>query len=356
MRAFLFLFGCLFCIELSGQAFYKSLSPRSDWSTNDPTHIISSTASASSGYSESNSSPSASGGENADFLNCTPSGSNAILTSPVISSIGKSNIRIGFGRRTTGGFTVPVTLEWFDGSSWNNLGDVTSGATWGSTFFDLPSTANNNAALQFRFSFTTTITTGCAAAANFRVDDFWVGANNKLPIQLADFTIAPLSHPTLLWTTLSELNNDYFSIAHSHDGISYQEIAKVNGQGTSDKQNDYTYTDLTPFHGMNYYRLSQVDLDGAINTYPIKSVLVPIKEIAVYPTLFSQKINLELPADIAKNWQWSISDLNGHTWTSRDFANTASKSIDLSLLPVGFYILKVKSDTQQKLFKLIKRE
>ncbi|MBK6391913.1 MAG: hypothetical protein IPF70_15285 [Saprospiraceae bacterium] len=84
-----------------------------------------------------------------------------------------------------------------------------------------------------------------------------------LSIQLSSFEIIASKNPVLRWTTVAEWNNDYFSVEHSQDGINYTEITKVNGQESSDKPTVYSYTDHTPYSGINYYRLRQVDIDGS---------------------------------------------------------------------------------------------
>ncbi|MBK9336803.1 MAG: hypothetical protein IPM98_09520 [Lewinellaceae bacterium] len=112
------------------------------------------------GYFSSPTSPEASGEENVIFQHCAPSGSTVTLTvSGVVSTVGRTGIRVGFGRRATNAWNRPVLFEWSsNGSSWNEISDdVSDGAstTWGSIYFDLPSSAENVANLRFRFSYIT---------------------------------------------------------------------------------------------------------------------------------------------------------------------------------------------------------
>ncbi|MEO5582627.1 MAG: hypothetical protein ABIR66_08035, partial [Saprospiraceae bacterium] len=224
MRSLILLFTISFSLVLHSQAIYQSSDPGSTWTSSNSSHIKSDGSTPSSGYSESNSSPKASGGNNAIFSDCTPPLSTHSLTSPSISTLGKSNIRIGFGQRHTATFNSAVILDWSsNGTSWNNISsnivsDATS--TWSVSFFDLTASANNLSALQFRFTYTTSssATSNCPVGGNFRIDDFWVGTNFKLPIQLASFTVTQTQYPILHWTTFSELNNDHFCIERSKDG------------------------------------------------------------------------------------------------------------------------------------------
>ena len=85
-----------------------------------------------------------------------------------------------------------------------------------------------------------------------------------LPVELTDFQANALAtHVDLQWATASELNNDHFLIERSPDGTAFSSIGSVAGAGTSIQQTDYAHADESPLHGMNYYRLKQVDINGA---------------------------------------------------------------------------------------------
>jgi Secretion system C-terminal sorting domain len=189
----------------------------------------------------------------------------------------------------------------------------------------------------------------------FSINSFSFNGLVNLPIQLSDFNITLNPNPSLQWITFSELNNDYFSIEHSRDGNHFTEIAKIDGQGTSDKQNDYTFTDLSPYQGLNYYQLKQIDLDGIATVFPMKSVLVSSKGIVVYPTLFQNSINIEVSESPSQNWLWNIIDLQGRKIQSGEIISSKLLySINTEKLLSGPYILQLKSGTFSSLNKLIK--
>lgn len=69
----------------------------------------------------------------------------------------------------------------------------------------------------------------------------------------------------LYWETASELNNEYFEVEKSRNGREYFVIEKIKSksiEGNSSSNLKYTVTDEEPFHGMQYYRLKQIDFDG----------------------------------------------------------------------------------------------
>ncbi|GEM_PF-5456315 len=90
------------------------------------------------------------------------------------------------------------------------------------------------------------------------------GINCFLPVELISFTgIVEGSSSLLEWQTLSESNNDYFTLERSSDGLAFERLETIAGQGNSVALTDYTFRDVSPERGINYYRLSQTDFDGS---------------------------------------------------------------------------------------------
>ncbi len=83
-----------------------------------------------------------------------------------------------------------------------------------------------------------------------------------LPVQWVRFEALglPGRQVQIDWTTGSEAGNDYFDIQHSTDGIHFSPIGKAASRGDN---SHYTFRHNTPASGPNYYRLKQVDTDGA---------------------------------------------------------------------------------------------
>jgi len=88
---------------------------------------------------------------------------------------------------------------------------------------------------------------------------------NPLPVELTDFTAFDNRDECsveLSWTTATETDNDFFQIEKSTTGFDYQPIGIVEAVGNSVTTNTYTFVDRTPSI-KNYYRLKQVDVNGA---------------------------------------------------------------------------------------------
>ena len=89
-------------------------------------------------------------------------------------------------------------------------------------------------------------------------------SNAVLPIELLFFNAARVSGGnSLYWSTASEINNDYFTVERSTDGVHFTNIAVVQGAGTSYAVLNYEILDADATAQMVYYRLKQTDADGS---------------------------------------------------------------------------------------------
>ncbi len=109
-----------------------------------------------------------------------------------------------------------------------------------------------------------------------------------LPIELLFFNGKPEKESIgLSWATATELNNDYFSIEKSTDGIRWTVLENIQGAGNSTMNLQYTFEDKTPEAGIQYYRLKQTDFDGTF-TYSVAIAInfegsTIANSIAIYP-------------------------------------------------------------------------
>lgn len=94
----------------------------------------------------------------------------------------------------------------------------------------------------------------------------WMGAYEAavvLPVELLSFTGKKVNASNeLKWSTLTEKNNDYFTIEKSQNGENFEVVGIVNGAGNSTNLNEYSLNDYNFRNGINYYRLKQTDFDG----------------------------------------------------------------------------------------------
>ncbi|HUX83908.1 MAG TPA: hypothetical protein VMV20_01655 [Chitinophagaceae bacterium] len=98
-------------------------------------------------------------------------------------------------------------------------------------------------------------------------------ASYVTPVNLVTFNATRLDSAAKLdWTTGSEHNNDHFDVERSGNASDFIKIGSVLGAGNSQEENDYTFLDLHPQPGVNFYRLRQVDFDGKATYSRVVSV------------------------------------------------------------------------------------
>lgn len=95
----------------------------------------------------------------------------------------------------------------------------------------------------------------------------------SLPIELLSFTAEKFQGKVKLdWSTITEINNDYFTIERSINGKVFIPITTVQGAGNTTLRQDYIAYDDSPLEGYNYYRLRQTDYDGKTEVFNIEVV------------------------------------------------------------------------------------
>jgi len=125
-----------------------------------------------------------------------------------------------------------------------------------------------------------------------------LSGNVALPVELSLFTgkLKNGDSVELSWETASELNNEGFQVEHSPDGATWDDIAFVEGHGTSAEAHSYKFTHNISKPGLNYYRLKQIDFDGSIDFS--KTILVENKApkhlINLYPNPTGKNFRIKI--------------------------------------------------------------
>ncbi|MCB0395216.1 MAG: T9SS type A sorting domain-containing protein [Flavobacteriales bacterium] len=89
-----------------------------------------------------------------------------------------------------------------------------------------------------------------------------------LPIKLLYFDAQLVNDSVQLnWKTATEINNHFFTVERSKDGINFEVLGKVEGAGNSSTMRSYAAVDAYPYEGLSYYRLKQTDYDGRTETF-----------------------------------------------------------------------------------------
>lgn len=178
-----------------------------------------------------------------------------------------------------------------------------------------------------------------------------------LPIVLANFEANVTSEGVKLdWTTLSEQNNDHFTIERSKDGEFFEVLSVIPGAGNASQPVSYSMIDPQPHSGISYYRLSQTDFDGQTvqhNTLAVSIIPESGMEMTTYPNPATDLIRLKVVSSAEKATA-ELLDLNGALVRKVEFAPGSEPSLEVSGLMRGMYLLRITdSDRNREVKKVI---
>lgn len=178
--------------------------------------------------------------------------------------------------------------------------------------------------------------------------------NGVLPVKFYDLSVKMLYNNAVInFSTLTEINNYFFEIERSIDGITFETISIIPGAGNSHDRLFYTWTDHSPINGYNYYRIKQTDFDGKSTFSNVISIFnsdnIDIFEIR--PTLVEDQLHIQTSS--VQSYNIKIMNAEGKIMSAHSNL-VESQNIDVSHYPVGFYFVTIHYHTDIQTFKIIK--
>lgn len=183
-----------------------------------------------------------------------------------------------------------------------------------------------------------------------------ISAAVSFPIELLAFDGYVINSQTSLlrWATASEFENAYFEIEKSSNQQDFEVIGQVGGAGTSTEIQSYSLMDHTPMYPTNYYRLRQVDFDGATTTSDIIELSAQdvLRQLSIYPNPAQESMWVSLVVENpAIAYRLVIRDVRGRvreeTRLSADILLERYR-IDLTSYTEGIYSLELLSNDGKK--------
>ncbi len=253
---------------------------------------------------------------------------------------------------------VPVTFSWLADDD-NGLTNFTQARGWQQAAAGnpwIPVGAPANAAAR-------SLSRSAAVLNRFTVSN----AANPLPVELSEFTAEREgTNGHLRWTTASEKNNAYFGIESSADGVDFHALGRVAGHGTSSQPHRYEWLDanLSRYAADQvYYRLRQVDADGAESFSPVRTVQVPAAPglaLEAFPTPLrtGEVLSLRVRTASAGLATLRVTDALGRTVWSQLLAPAEGAGTvtlpEAAHWPQGLYLLSLRQGTRQLTRKVVR--
>ncbi len=231
-------------------------------------------------------------------------------------------------------------------------------------------TNNRNASTTFRAPTVNVTTSGvitCTVVDNCSRQNFIsrpITIYSTLPISLKSFYGKFKEDKVELnWIVASEVNNDYFSLERSFDGVNYTEIGRVAGSKNSVTDKRYDFIDYSPGDNKNYYRLKQTDFDGNSKTFDpifIKGYSFGNKKSkTVYlPNPFTDKFDIDYYSDISTTIDFTLMDRSGNIVRKQSIVCKQGLNNfqfnDLTDLSQGIYYAVFNRNEEREIIRLLK--
>jgi hypothetical protein len=179
-----------------------------------------------------------------------------------------------------------------------------------------------------------------------------------LPIELLSFTgqyHSATKAINLAWVTAQETNTSRFEIEKSLDGIQFKKLGQKAAAGNSALTLSYTFTDPAVWKGNNYYRLTTVDLDGALSFSKILTIYTPgdITNEAIYPNPSTGKLFIHTNL-VYKNATVKVFNSLGQVIVEKRMVNGPDAAIDISQCQRGIYRVMITEGGFNRTFMVMK--
>ena len=244
---------------------------------------------------------------------------------------------------TIGGTDLANTISWPNTDGYVSYGGATN--TWGRTWTD----ADINATT-FGAAISSRVQNGTSRVDHMRLTVYYY---SSLPIELLDFRATPDEATVRLdWITATETNNDHFIVQRSRDGLTFEEVGRLPGAGTSASTLFYHSVDEHPLPGTSYYRLDQVDVDGTTTSSPLVPADRAASDLVVFPNPSADGAftvyNINLAQDQLAVYSDDMRFVRTHVGAGSD------PVIHLEDLPDGTYVLMVRSGERMRTTRVMK--
>jgi hypothetical protein len=196
----------------------------------------------------------------------------------------------------------------------------------------------------------------------WKVGRFQDALNVPLPVELSSFTAKLLDDIVQLkWSTETEVNNYGFDVERKVNGINWNKIGFVVGNGNSNSRKYYSFTDNNLTGGnIFYYRLKQIDTDGKFEYSEIIELEYSPKNFALYqnyPNPFNPSTRIKYSLAKSSDVVLKIFDVLGNEVANlvEEFLPAGSYEVEFgsTSLPSGIYLYKLRANSFADTKKMI---
>jgi hypothetical protein len=180
-------------------------------------------------------------------------------------------------------------------------------------------------------------------------------STTSLPIELISFQANCNDDKQIdvSWSTASEHNTSHFVVERTRDGINWTTLGVMAAAGNSTQVLEYELVDATAQPGVNYYRLTQYDNDGAFEVFNVAAVTcgeeINSTQLVSYPNPSANSFSIALDTkEMTGTAVLNITDARGSVVYSKTVEIQHGHNIyhiaDMTATP-GMYYIQVSNGT-----------
>lgn len=269
-----------------------------------------------------------------DWIDISATGNTGALSAPSVSGCTPNTSVSGATRRIRGGLAASSN---------------TTGCTCGTTNVSVGSSSNKITSITLKYyadPAAWALNPNNPAFQYIIISNLTVGnISCVLPVELISFDgKCKEGKKTIVWSTVSETNNDFYTIEHSKDGIEFSVVAdNIKGAGNSNQQLNYEKELNESDNAYKYYRLKQTDFDGTA-TYS-KIILVDcnesvINDYTIINNLSEEGIKVLFKQQSDAYLKYEVYNVLGRLIKAVDYT-AGTTDIAMNEHPSGIYLLKI---------------
>jgi len=188
--------------------------------------------------------------------------------------------------------------------------------------------------------------------------DFVDKMSSPLPVKLTHLKAAWVGDLVcgVSWTTVSEVNNHYFEVLISKDGVEYRPVAKAFSIGNHNQTHNYYVECENPYDGVSYIKLVQYDFDGKSSQLGVVSLRNEHEAtFTIHPNPVSMLATLTYTSKDDAPQPYQVLNANGMIVLNGMVRGNETSFIDFSQLPSGIYYFQMNIGGKDVTRKVVKQ-